>query len=388
MMLNYSVAMNHKLPEVDSALSSYPSHIVSIVPRLPPAIDGVGDNALILARQLKKDYGIFTHFIVGDPSWAGPDYVEGFPVHKLSQRISEDLFHILHRISPYSSTVLLHMSGYGYAKWAVCNWLVDGLSQWRQNQPNAKLVTMFHELYNCMGRPWQHNFWVANAQKQIAKKLACLTDHAITNCREYALDLVNLSRGKHRNVPFMPVVSTVGEPTEVKSLVDRKSQMVLFGLASNRISVYKRSRQQIEEVCQYLNIERIVDIGAPTGLDLAYWFTVPVVEMGKLPAPQISEILGESMVGWLEYDVLRLGKSSIFSAYSAHRLLPIVKSHHVKVDNDVSPRFISPEAIFRESDISSFQKIADDAYLAYQEHCQTKQIGTFVNFLTGKAVMA
>ena len=39
------------------------------VPRLPPAIDGVGDYALNLARQLRKDFNIQTHFIVGNSTW-------------------------------------------------------------------------------------------------------------------------------------------------------------------------------------------------------------------------------------------------------------------------------------------------------------------------------
>jgi hypothetical protein len=39
--------------------------IHQIIPRLPPAIDGVGDYALSLARQLRHDYDIDTHFIIG-----------------------------------------------------------------------------------------------------------------------------------------------------------------------------------------------------------------------------------------------------------------------------------------------------------------------------------
>jgi hypothetical protein len=39
--------------------------IYQIVPRLHPRIDGVGDYALSLARQLRHDYGIDTHFIIG-----------------------------------------------------------------------------------------------------------------------------------------------------------------------------------------------------------------------------------------------------------------------------------------------------------------------------------
>jgi hypothetical protein len=53
-------------------------NILQIVPRLPPAIDGVGDYALNLARQLRQDFSIHTHFLVCDPNWNGKTELEGF----------------------------------------------------------------------------------------------------------------------------------------------------------------------------------------------------------------------------------------------------------------------------------------------------------------------
>jgi hypothetical protein len=38
----------------------FSKHIVSIVPRLPPLADGVGDYALSTARALKQQFGIET----------------------------------------------------------------------------------------------------------------------------------------------------------------------------------------------------------------------------------------------------------------------------------------------------------------------------------------
>lgn len=40
--------------------------IIQIVPRLPPAIDGVGDYALNLARQLRKiiNFRAFFNFLI------------------------------------------------------------------------------------------------------------------------------------------------------------------------------------------------------------------------------------------------------------------------------------------------------------------------------------
>jgi hypothetical protein len=36
--------------------------IIQVVPMLPPAIDGLGDYALNLARQLRREFNQETHF--------------------------------------------------------------------------------------------------------------------------------------------------------------------------------------------------------------------------------------------------------------------------------------------------------------------------------------
>ena len=57
---------------------SHLTDVYSIVPRLPPAIDDVGDYTLNLARQLRKDFIIQTHFIVGNLKWKVIYELKGF----------------------------------------------------------------------------------------------------------------------------------------------------------------------------------------------------------------------------------------------------------------------------------------------------------------------
>ena len=57
-------------------------NIIQIVPQLLPVINGVGDYALNLARQLREDFGIETHFIVNDPHWQGEELIENFSISK------------------------------------------------------------------------------------------------------------------------------------------------------------------------------------------------------------------------------------------------------------------------------------------------------------------
>lgn len=196
-------------------------HIISIVPRLPPSIDGVGDYALSTARALKQQFGIDTEFIVCDPLWMGNRTLESFTIHALSNRNSGDLAKFLQDLTKNPSMVLLHMSGYGYARWALCNWLVEGLRRWKYAHPQVQLVTMFHELYCNLDWPWRHSFWVAHLQKRIAENLAQLSDVCITTRDKYVLDLENLSHGKHQNIQVSPMASIISESDPLSLLVDR-----------------------------------------------------------------------------------------------------------------------------------------------------------------------
>jgi hypothetical protein len=54
--------------------------IITIVPRLPPLVDGVGDYAFQLAQALRTHHQIETQFIVCDPDWEDATAVAPFPV--------------------------------------------------------------------------------------------------------------------------------------------------------------------------------------------------------------------------------------------------------------------------------------------------------------------
>src|SRR4051812_530316 len=99
--------------------------IVQIVPKLPPAINGLGDYALNLARQLRKDLGIDTQFIVGEPTWEGKREIEGFPIHQIERHSNKALEDLLQKIS--SDKLLLHYGSYAYAKRGCPTWLINGL---------------------------------------------------------------------------------------------------------------------------------------------------------------------------------------------------------------------------------------------------------------------
>jgi hypothetical protein len=355
--------------------------IIQIVPRLSPAIDGVGDYALNLARQLHKDYGITTHFLISDLNWTGAIKIEEFPVDKLTANSPSHLFYWLSSSAP--STVLLHYVGYGYAKRGCPVWLVEGLERWKVRSRNVSLVTMFHEI-SASGSIWTSSFWLSKIQRNLATRLVRITDHIITSKQFYAQILSQLSQGKHKEIPSIPVFSSIGEPQQVPPLEQRQRQMVIFGGRSNRMRVYQKSSALLNRTCELLGIEKILDIGLSIDLKLSSIKNIPIVKIGQQPAAKVSDILLNSLVGFLDYNPDYLAKSSIFATYCAHGLLPVsAQSSTFSIDGiEAGKHYWYPSeqtAIYKNK--AELQAIAHNAYRWYQTHKLSIQAEIFAHYV-------
>jgi hypothetical protein len=148
--------------------------IIQIVPRLPPAADGLGDYALNLAHQMRQDFGIKTHFIVGDPWWVGEAQIEGFSISKVPRQSANIFLSLLESERFSSATVLLHYVNYGYAKRGCPIWLVEGLERWRNTTVTRSLMTMFHEVYAFGFPPWTSSFWLSPLQRNLASRFSTI----------------------------------------------------------------------------------------------------------------------------------------------------------------------------------------------------------------------
>lgn len=357
--------------------------IISIVPDLPPAIDGVGDYALNLAKRLSKDFGVETYFIVGNPSWVRPKNVEGFLASQVTVRSAATLLSLLHTNCQQACIVLLHYVGYGYAKRGCPVWLVNGLEQWRRASKNRSLVTMFHEVY-ATGPIWASSFWLSPVQKNLAVRLSRLSDRCLTSKQGYAKMLCELSVGKHTQIPTLPVFSNIGEPEQVPPLTQRPRRLVVFGGTSSRQRVYQRSCRALEMTCQELEIEEILDVGPPTELDISPVNGIPVVAMGKRTTSEISKILLSSIAGFFDYHTEYLTKSTIFAAYCAHGLIPIGTFYSdVQVDRlEAGKHYWLADRPMGRLTLEVGQAIADNAYAWYQTHNLSAQAKVFFHLLS------
>lgn len=356
--------------------------ITSIITRLPPTVDGVGDYALNLAKQLRKDFDLETHFVVGDPMWTGATEIEGFSINRVSGCSANALLSLLPSEQQQQTTILLHYVNYGYAKRGCPVWLVDGLQRWRNASINRFVVTMFHEVY-ASGPPWASSFWLSPLQRNLAVRVAQLSDRCLTNREGYAQLLYELSLGKHSQIPTLPVFSNLGEPNRLPPLAKRERRVVVFGSPSNRLRVYRESFTKLELTCQRLGIEEIWDIGPSASLTLSTVNGVPVVQLGQRSAAEISSILLNSLAGFFDYNPDYLAKSGIFAAYCAHGLLPVHgRCSALPVDGiEVGKHYWMPDGSTTGLKELELQAIADNAYTWYQTHNLSVQARIFFRHL-------
>lgn len=365
---------------------NYLEKVLTIVTGLPPAIDGVGDYALSLAKQMRQDFSVDTEFLVGNPNWTGETCLEGFRTKKISIRSTSQFLQLLYNEFDGLETILLHYVGYGYAKRGCPVWLIEGLERWRRERTNRHLVTMFHEVYAYSPQIWSSQFWTSPLQRNLAKRLALLSDRCLTSKQGYAEKITQLSQGKHTAVVSLPVFSNVGEPPAERllPLTQRSKRLVIFGGVGARSRVYQRSLSALERTCRELEIEEILDIGPPLPFDLPVVNKITVTSLGIKTAEEISLLLSDSIVGFLDYPTDFLAKSTIFAAYCAHRLLP-VGSGNLGKDTD---GLVAGKHYYWITDVHldtmsllTGQLVADHAYRWYQQHRLLVQAQVFVNHL-------
>ncbi len=356
--------------------------ITAIVPRLPPVIDGLGDYGLCLARQLRQDFGLETEFLVGDPTWTIADTIEDFAVNTLEVRSRQALLELLPQESQSGTILLLHYVGYGYARRGCPLWLVEGLERWRQAGGNRYLMTMFHEIY-AFGPIWTSQFWTSPLQRNLAVRLARLSDICLTNKQGYAEIISKFSQGKHSHIPTLPVFSNVGEPENLSLLIKRSRSLVVFGGSGPRSRVYQRGRLALQRTCYELDIREILDIGSDLGFEIEPVNGISVTSLGVKSATEISSILSTAMVGFFDYPMEFLAKSGIFAAYCAHKLLPVGLWYEGQnVDGLVAGKhYWLGDRHLGKMNLDTAQIVADNAYIWYQTHQLSVHACTFAERL-------
>jgi len=181
---------------------------------------------------------------------------------------------------------------------------------------------MFHELV-AGGPIWTSPFWLHGIQSRLIRRFARESVASLTSNARYRQHLARIAGIDERRIVKLPVLSTVGEPVELPPARIRKRQLVVFGRRNSRDLVFSRCLPLLEQVCRSLGIERVLEVG-PDASRREHGLQAAVEATGALAPAEVSAILRESLFGFIALDAGILAKSSVFAAYCAHGIVPVV----------------------------------------------------------------
>lgn len=339
--------------------------IIQIVPHRRLAPDGVGDYAVQLAKRLKAR-GLETIFVAGNLT--EQPATDGWPTIYVPEQTATGLLKALKQAAAGTDphVVLFHIVGYGYAKRGVPFWLLQGWKAWQAQNRKERAIGIFHELYGS-GPVTTSSFWLSPLQKFITRSLWLTLEAAVTTTPSYVADLARWRPVAKSRIVEMPVPSNVGEPEKIPGIEARAKRAAVFGRPGMEAPLYGQFLKQVEGTLAALDIEELIDIGVRYRPPPPSIGTIPVRALGHLSAERVSEEFLNCRVGLLAYDCARLGKSTIFSGYAAHGVVPICFDMPTKERASRVPGYYldSGCASAAQQDLKSLQdRLVDD----YQRH--------------------
>jgi hypothetical protein len=275
--------------------------------------------------------------------------------------------------------VLVHFSGYGYAKRGLCFWLNRELREIRTRiGTTIPMGIVYHELF-AFGAPWRSSFWTSVPQRSIARAIGRFADFAWTNTTRHG---AWLKASLPRNLPLVvqPVFSNIGEPDRITDPHERNAALAVFGseVTRGRALSHLGGRNRF---LASLGVREIVEIGPGKGQAV----TLPGIAtrfLGPLRASEVSEVLKSCRWGLLHYPPREAAKSGVLAAYAAHGCVVVFASMGAPADGlEVGSNFIALRdrpVKYGEVQEARLSRSIRDWYLQHRLHDQAaKLLGMF-----------
>jgi hypothetical protein len=355
--------------------------VLQILPRVPPAVCGIGDYSWNLARQLRDVHDIHCSFLAAGTGTVETAGETEFPVFRLSELSTSELVKFLEYRRKDFDAVILHMSTYGYQKRGVPLWLASAWRQLSQMKEAPPRITMFHELY-ASGPMSSSAFWLQPLQKRVLRDVACYSNALRTNRQPYADWLQHLPGLKAPEVVVMPVYSNFGEPAELPPWEDREPAMALFAWGIHSGESLQTVLRKAADCGHHFGIQRLHLIGgkelpleAPPGIEL--------VRHGFMQAEAVSGLFSSCRMAYTAYSPEHFGKSTLMAAFAAHGLVVVTQGKTpflpdglqdgVHVLNESSLGAIS------SGDTRHLAAISKAVHQWYQEHSLSKNARSYAD---------
>lgn len=277
-------------------------------------------------------------------------------------------------------TVILQMSGYGFDKRGAPLWLLRELEKRRKDIKN--LGIFFHELY-AFGPPWTSSFWLSPVQRHIARRLVELSDSWMTS-REGAAQWLRKFAGDKPHA-VLPVFSTIGEPATFSQV--RLPRIIVFGSPGLRQLAYQAAGDRLFAWAKQESLE-VHDVGSPIS-DVRLVETLRrngVIQHGRMDDPAIRALMENALFGLVAYPVEYVAKSSVFAAYCAHGLCPLLILESYREADGLKPGIHYYPGVPDTLAISDADSIGQAAWGWYKPHglqCHTTALLELIGVCAG-----
>jgi hypothetical protein len=125
----------------------------------------------------------------------------------------------------------------------------------------------------------------------------------------------------------------------------------------------------VVEFLRACGIDEVVDIGPPLLIRerLFERHGIKVRSLGFLPAMEVSRELMQCRLGLLQYPLNCVAKSSVFAAYAAHGVVPILRSGGVASDGiSIGRQVLSIDSSANAQVQSQLQRMSDEIRMWYR----------------------
>ncbi len=357
--------------------------VLQVLPKVPPAVCGVGDYAWGIAQRLEAEQGIQSSFLCAGTTWKEPVGEVEFPVHRLPDLSTRSLVDFVVSRKGEFSAVILHLSCYGFQKRGVPLWLAAAWKQLSQIQDRPRLLTMFHELA-ASGPVTSSAFWLRPLQQWVIRRIALASDGLRTNREGYASWLRSIPGMNGREIVAMPVFSNFGEPKTLPAWTEREPAMFMFGWGIYTGESLADTISRAADHCRRLGLSRLHVLGERQLRDVE----TPGVELhghGFMAAANISRLLLSCRVGYSAYNPEFFGKSTLMAAFASHGLGVICQGQRPLLEDGLQDgiHLLNETTLESTTDVSklSWETLAGTLKGWYDKHSLTLNAASYAKQL-------
>jgi hypothetical protein len=300
--------------------------LVIITTRLSPQVCGVGAYSWLLHQHWPGQFSQARFLVVDGAAQSAKElnYPSIAEFNSKAPRLAREL----DCIGP--ADVLLHYAGRSYQRYGCPRWLPPVLTVWKRKYPSGRLMVLFHELPGNFPVTSRF-FWIDMCNRRVIRNLARVADVLVTNTAEHAEKLSKYS--SRADVHWFPVASNIPVSANVSAMRAR-TEFVIFGLPFGRCQTLQMFDAEIQSWHERGQLTKLHFIGPQDeGLDarsaelIARWRDPNiVVDHGKLPAADVSNLLGQAQFGLVNATAENWSKSAVFMALASHGCTVVSKS--------------------------------------------------------------